>query len=683
MRFTIVKTIFFKEMLDTLRDKRTLIAMVGVPIVLYPALFILIAQVALVQISKIKETPSKVALVTEEMEYMSERIQEIPLVELQAGEDPEARLLEGELDAIVVVEGPIEEPLASGNTVDVEIRFDSTAPASKEAADRLEVALRERGQNLLAERLDAQGLPESFATPLAVERVNAAPPAKTAGSLLGSILPLLMVVMLGVGAFYPAVDLTAGEKERGTFETLLSTPISKMEIVCGKFLTVFSLSMFTGFLNLASMMATLLFQLSQIAPGGQGPLDANLLQVPPQSAGAIVIVLVPLSFFISAVMMTVALLARSFKEAQNYVTPFFVAITVPAAVVAIPGIDLSEAVRLIPIANASLLFRDLMMGTVAIDTIFVVFTATNIYALLALVVASWMFQREEVILSEEKGIPLTLRRSSFQPRELPTTGLSLSLFGLIMLLLFYAGSYVQARDVASGLVITQYLLIAAPILLILWFARVNLARTLQLTRPPWLSLLGVAVMMPAWAVLAAQMGIWQEMAMPAPESYLTEMERIFTDMGEAQGSLTLLFILAVSPGICEELAFRGAILSGLRGKLPPWALIIVVGALFGLFHLSVYRFFPQAMSGFLLTYLALRTRSIFPAVLAHISLNGILIQIERVPKPIMETLAAPTFEQDGFRMATVLAAAVVLAAGIATVEWNAGRQPFSAPAQLS
>ncbi len=679
MRFAIIKTIFFKEMLDTLRDKRTLIAMIGVPIVLYPALFIMIAQVALIQLEKIEETPSRVALLTEEMDFLRERIEAFPLIELQEGEDPEAQLLEGDLDAIVVVEGAIEQPLAAGETVHLEIRFDSTAAASNKAADRLVHAMVEHGEGLLAERLDAQGLPESFAVPLLIKRVNTAPPAKKTGSLLGSILPLMMVVMLGVGAFYPAVDLTAGEKERGTFETLLSTPTSKLEIVCGKFLTVFSLSMFTGFLNLASMIATLVFQLSQMAPDGEGPLDATLFEIPPQSIGAIVLVLIPLSFFISAIMMTVSLLARSFKEAQNYVTPFFLGITLPAGVVAIPGIDLSESARLIPIANASLLFRDLMMGTVAIDTIFTVFIATSIYALLALVLASWMFQREEVILSEEKGIPLTLRRASFEPLETPTPGLSLGLFGMVMLLLFYAGSYAQARDIASGLVITQYLLIAAPVLFVLWFARINLKSALQLTRPPWISLLGVAAMMPAWAVLAAQVGIWQENLMPAPESYLTAMQRIFEEMGEAQSVPMLLFILALSPGICEELAFRGAILSGLRDKLPSWATVLVVGVLFGLFHLSIYRFFPQALSGFLLTYLALRTRSIFPAMLAHISLNGILTQVERIPEPIMETITAPNFEQDGFHVGAVAAAAIMMTAGIGIVEWQARRHARRTP----
>jgi sodium transport system permease protein len=427
------------------------------------------------------------------------------------------------------------------------------------------------------------------------------------------------------------------------------------------------------------MIATLVFQLSQIESGGGGALDASLYRLPPQSIGAIVLVLIPLSFFISAIMMTVSLLARSFKEAQNYVTPFFLAITFPAGIVAIPGIDLSDSARLIPIANASLLFRDLMTGTVAIDTIFIVFIATSIYALLALLLAAWMFQREEVILSEEKGIPLTLRRASFEPLEMPTPGLSLGLFGMVMLLLFYAGSYVQARDIASGLVITQYLLIAAPVIFVLWFARINLKSALQLTRPPWISLLGVAIMMPAWAVLAAQVGIWQEKIMPAPESYLTEMQRIFEELGEAQSVPMLLFILALSPGICEELAFRGAILSGLRDKLPSWASVLVVGLLFGLFHLSIYRFFPQALSGFLLTYLALRTRSIFPAILAHLSLNGILTQIERIPEPIMETITAPNFEQDGFNVGAVAAAAIVLTAGIGVVEWEARRHARRIP----
>ncbi len=182
------------------------------------------------------------------------------------------------------------------------------------------------------------------------------------------ILPLIMVLMIAVGAFYPAVDLTAGEKERGTFETLLSTPTSKIEIVAGKFLTVFALAMTTGILNLASMAATFILLASQIQPllGGQINFEVHL---PFQAFFIILFVMVPLAFFISAVMMSVAVMTRSFKEAQNYVTPVFMAIMLPGVFAGMPGAELTAANQFIPIYNVVLLFKDLMTGEAGFNAV--------------------------------------------------------------------------------------------------------------------------------------------------------------------------------------------------------------------------------------------------------------------------------------------------------------------------
>src|SRR5690606_38394741 len=130
----------------------------------------------------------------------------------------------------------------------IEIQYDSAEPSSQIARERVEEVLRERSKDLLQQRLERQELTEDYITPLKVESENVAPPSKTTGAILGHALPILLVVMLGLGAFYPAIDLTAGEKERGTFESLLTTPISKLDIVVGKYITVCILSIVTGLL---------------------------------------------------------------------------------------------------------------------------------------------------------------------------------------------------------------------------------------------------------------------------------------------------------------------------------------------------------------------------------------------------------------------------------------------------
>jgi len=671
MKARVVRTIFFKELLDTFRDRRTLIAMVGVPVVLYPALFILATQATLLQQSRMEKTRAKVAVVGEDASQIVGWLEADAKIEVTQSDEPLADLEAGKLDAVVTVPAGLAETLASGGTAEIEIAYDAAEVVSRKASDRLEDALRKARDALIQERIENEGLVETFAKPLKLNWQDVAPPSKATGSILGTILPLLMVVMLGVGAFYPAVDLTAGEKERGTFETLLSTPTSKMEIVFGKFFAVFTLSMLTGLLNLASMIATLLFQLTQIINAAEGSdFTLDITDIPPQTFAAILLVLIPLSLFISAMMMTVALLARSFKEAQNYVTPFFMALIIPASIVAIPGVELTPGTQFIPVGNVSLLFRDLMMGKASLDAVFVVFLTTTVYALIALVIATWMFQREEVILSEESGIPLTFKRDRIEARELPSLGTSLGIFAVVMLLIFYGATYAQSRHLHLGLLLTQYALILVPILLALWYVKADLKATLNLRRARWGATLGTLLMAPAWVVISIQLAVYHNKVLPAPPELMELAEKLFAVSDLPGGVWTLLFIVAVSPAICEEVLFRGLLLSGFRHRLPQWATILAVGILFGFFHLSVYRLVPTGLTGIFFAYLVVRSGSIYLAMFAHVVLNGLSILIEtgNFPASVMKYLESANIEESGLPLWLVGAALVVFVAGVLLLE---------------
>ncbi len=676
MKARIVRTIFFKELLDTFRDRRTLIAMVGVPVILYPALFILATQATLIQQSRMEKTRAKVAVTGEDASQIVGWLEAEEKIEVTPSDEPLADLEAGKLDAVVTVPAGVAEALEAGGTAEIEIAYDAAEVVSRKASDRLEEVLRKARDALIAERIENEGLADTFAKPLKLTWENVAPPSKATGSILGTILPLLMVVMLGVGAFYPAVDLTAGEKERGTFETLLSTPTSKMEIVFGKFFAVFTLSMLTGLLNLASMIATLLFQLTQIMDATEGTDFAlDITDIPPQTFAAILLVLIPLSLFISAMMMSVALLARSFKEAQNYVTPFFMALIIPASIVAIPGVELTPGTQFIPVGNVSLLFRDLMMGKATLDEVFIVFLVTTVYALIALVIATWMFQREDVILSEESGIPLTFNRDRIEARELPSLGTSLGIFAVVMLLIFYAATYAQSRNLHLGLLLTQYGLILVPVLLALWYVKANPKTTLNLRPPRAGAALGTLLMAPAWVVISIQLGVYHNRVLPAPPELMELAEKLFAVSELPGGVWTLLFIVAISPAICEEVLFRGMLLSGFRQRLPQWAAILAVGILFGFFHLSIYRLVPTGLTGIFFTYLVLRSGSIYLAMFAHFVLNGLSILIEtgNFPAFVMDFLENANIEQSGLPLWVVGTAIAVFLAGIILME-SAGRQ---------
>lgn len=670
MNFRIVQTIFRKEMRDTLRDRRTLVAMIAVPVVLYPALLLVTSQTALMHKNRVEAKASRVVLDAPEPGPLVDWLEEMDQVVVVYHEDPKAALLNGEVQAILSVPGDVEARLAANETAHLTIQYDATEAESREAVERLRESFERHKAGLLHARLEALGLPDAYAEPIKIGSKNIAPPEKTAGTLIGTVLPLLMITMVGVGALYPAIDLTAGEKERGTFETLLSTPTAKFDMVCGKFITVFLLAILAGMLNLGSMLLTFAFLMGQISTES-APIQ---MDISARMIGAIAIVLVPLAFLISAVMMAVSVLARSFREAQNFVTPVFVLILFPAGVAALPGTKLTAVTQVIPITNVSLLFKELMTGGGSLDSAFIVFISTAVYALLALVVAGWMFQREEILLSEEKGIPLSLRRAHFTPRPVPTPGMALFLFAFCVLLLFYVGTYAQTWAIYPGIFITQYALFLVPTVFILWFTKIDLRAALSLRIPAPGAVAGTVLLTAGWLVLIIQLSYWQNLFMPVPDEMKQAMEKLLDTETQGVSLLVVFLAIAVSPAICEEVLFRGGILSGLRSRMPVWACVVVVGLLFGAMHLSVYRVVLTGLSGMVLTYVVLRGRSIYLGMLGHFIVNGSAVLLVSGLLPGLAERVEP-METQGVPPLWLSAAFAVFATGIAIVEWSARRRP--------
>ncbi len=675
MNLKTVYTILRKELLETLRDKRTLIAMIGIPVILYPLMFLVSTQVIMIQQGRIDERNSKIAITGEPSEQLNQWLEKIEKVKVIQSKAPTDDLLAGEIHAIVSATGKPADILAQFGTAEVNIKYDSTAPDSNKARQRINEALKEESKQILQARLEKEGLKEEFTKPLAIENENLAPPQKQTGSMLGMILPMIMIVMLGTGAFYPAIDVTAGEKERGTFETLLSTPTAKSEIVCGKFLTVFILSLITGLLSLGSMVLCLMFQLSQMA-GAAGDAQFSLASFQLSAANilAIFIILIPLAFFICSVMMSIALFARNFKEAQNYVTPFFMVIILPGVAAGLPGMELTRTTMFIPITNVALLFKELLMGTASPEAIISVFITTAVYAMIALTVAVWIFQKEDIILSEEKGLPITFDRSAFIPRPTPTPGMAIMFFAMAFLFLFYIGTYVQTRDIIIGSFVTQWGLFCLPILAILWFTKIDIKKTLSLNTPHFGSLIATILMATAMIILGHQYTTWQGNFIKPPAEYAEMMKTLFENTTPAK-LILLLGAIALSPAVCEEVLFRGVILSGLRSRCSVRFSIITTGILFGLMHIYISQIIPTALLGIVITYLVIRSNSLFTGILFHLINNSIavLFATSYVPKPILTFVS--DYEQSYFPIWLTLTALLLLATGITLLELTKKKRP--------
>jgi sodium transport system permease protein len=245
----------------------------------------------------------------------------------------------------------------------------------------------------------------------------------------------------------------------------------------------------------------------------------------------------------------------------------------------------------------------------------VTFLVSGFYAWLASRMAVRLFDRTEQL--EHERTPRHIRRQ--EGDYLPEVGL---LLAASFLLMFYAGQLLQSWDSLWGTAISQILVVLLPGLVAIFLLRLPLS-TLAFTKPRWQLLLGALLISPLTAGLGIGISELQAMVLPIPENYA----RAFLEMVMPAGrSLPLaVIIFAVLPAICEEILFRGAVLGLLRKKLKPTALIIIVGVLFGAFHLSTYRFLTTALLGVVLSSLVAIGGSIFPAMILHASHNAILI----------------------------------------------------------
>jgi sodium transport system permease protein len=617
-----VRKVFLKEVRETLRDRRTLLIMLVVPVFLYPALMVVMEQLILIGRRSLEEQAVSVSVSGASGAALAflERDSSLRVtpVSVVAAEP----LASGGADAVVRFDGP-EGP--AGETRSVRVFYDASQDRSRRARELVTARLDEWGDSLVAARLSARGLPPSFATPLVVADSSVATPERLGGYALGRFLPPLLILMTLLGAFFPAIDLTAGEKERGTLETLLTTPVPAREIVAGKFLTVCATAMTTATLNMVSLLLTFqsgIFQLTRSS-------DFSF-SIPLATGVLVVLLMVPLAVFFGAIALGIAVRAQSFKEAQNHLAPLQFAIIVPMYLPMIPGISLSYPVALVPIGGIALLFRELMSGTATLGPALVAVLAMALYAALALRFAATMFGREEVLFGggsgsrEAAGFRERLAAWRDAARDVPRPTESLAFVAFIGLLYFYVGVRLQVVGMERGLLAAQWLLLGLPAVLFAVLGPYRARATLALRTPAPRALAAAALIMIGGVPVGWALGWLQGLFLDIPEDFLRMFQQLLT--ADTPGRFAwLILLIAVTPAICEELVFRGVLLQGLARELSMARAVVGSALVFAAFHLSfetVIRFLPTFWLGLLMAFVVWHTRSLVASMLMHFINNA-------------------------------------------------------------
>ena len=402
MNFARILTVYFKELKDSLRDRRTVISMIVVPTLIMPVLIFGIGKVASGVFNKAKSEVARIMVIGADGSpeivaalEKSERLQIVPFTE-----NWKELVAEKKIRAVVSIpknylSGPDDSAPVMMYSYEGELK-------SRLAVREIEKLLTSFRESMVQDELKQRGLPASLIEPFVIEWENVAPPEKVGGNQLGGMVPYLIIILCFTGAMYPAMDLTAGEKERGTMETLLCSPVARVNIVLGKFLMVLTGSLGSMLLALLSMGLSF-FVIGNVMDGSATAATAAnaapgmMPTIDPLGALGVLAMVLPVAVLFSAVIFTVALFAKSYKEAQSYVAPLIFVVLMPAMVGILPGIELNATLAMVPILNLSLVCKEMLSGVWHWGYIAIIFGSTCIYAAAALGLAVQMFKRESVI----------------------------------------------------------------------------------------------------------------------------------------------------------------------------------------------------------------------------------------------------------------------------------------------
>jgi sodium transport system permease protein len=465
-------------------------------------------------------------------------------------------------------------------------------------------------------------------SPLRVVRLMVEPDEPGAISTLSltALVPLILILMTITGAVYPAIDLTAGERERGTLEILVAAPVPRMSLLLAKYIAVVSVAMLTATVNLTMMLITIEFN---------GLTEEVFKQtgITPRLVVQLLFLLFLFAAFFSAVLLTLTSFARSFKEAQAYLIPLMLASLAPGVIGMMPGLRLAGVLAVTPLVNIVLLARDLSEGPVHVSTVAIVVVSTLMYALAAIAGAARIFGAEAVLYSEQSGWGDLLRRPSAPQATSSVAGAMLCvalLFPGFLTVIGLQQQFGSGPPLRYLVVASMVLFIGLPIIAML-LGRIRFRSALQLWWPPWLAWPAALMLAFASAVLILRLldGM-QSMGLTflggeMRQRFVADMWRQWRGYGPDWVDWVAVAFALI--GVAEEIFFRGFLFSALRASASKGATIFSSAALFGLFHCvsSIDQLVPSTLMGLLLGWICWNTRSVLPGLVLHAAYNLTLV----------------------------------------------------------
>ncbi len=709
-----IRILFNKEMKDIFRDRKSVLMMFFVPVVLYPLIFLVAFFILSMMQTGVSTQVYHIAL-----DGMPDSRMESRLNEIQKKDNKEKKTYEimyfnkDDFDAItkawnefdkdnkknkkteessesitVKKDGLGEKDTAlKDSSIDLQklniaralkeesiqvyvryenkdyhIYYNSSITNSMQTARLVESALGDVKHDLVVENLKDKGLDaDAILNPIKVDDTDTATSEQSLGYFLGTIIPFMMIISLLVGVFTPAIDATSGEKERGTLETLLMMPVTNSQIIVAKFFSVALIGLITTLLSIASMAGLGAYILNLVSNSGVvdvGGIDigsflpAILITVP---------VLIVLSLFLTAISMCVTCFAKTYKEANMYMSPVMIVVMLTGYIGFIPNLEFDKTMAMIPVANVCLLIKNLLLFKVNMELVMIVIVSTAAYTGLVILALGKMYHSEAILFDEGRnGLALLERRSNMKRGGVPSSGDAWFVVLVGFLLLVYAGGLLQTHYGLNGVAASQIVLAAFPLLMAV-YTRKNVRKTFNLKKPKvgtgtaraWTGSLIMGFGMILLGIVISD--IMAEVFPTEGQAFYSTIENMFSG-----SALWVWAVVSVFPAICEELLFRGYILSGFRSRYPEWATVLAVGVCFGVFHTSVMRFPGTCLLGMAFAFIVCRTGSIIPGMILHCLNNSLAIISMYAPGFVDKYMPFAGENMSGTAMAMYAGIAVVM-----------------------
>jgi sodium transport system permease protein len=401
LRWADVRLLYRRELRSALRERNIVVNGILLPIFLYPLLLWLIYTGMTFVSGQTQGFASRIMLANlppahQELRKEFERDLRI---ELKDSQDPTADIRSGALDLVADFLPPGAGVSLDGN-FRVRLTYDGSKDRSSIARDRFEELLSRYRDRYLEHQASVFGVSPAQLQQFWVETRNVATSRQMGQFILGLMLPLFLIIMIAVGSMYPSIDSTAGEREKSTWETSMTIATPRANIIVAKYLYVATMATLAGILNLTAM---LLSMKAVLAPLMGNSAEEMSFRIPLASVPLILLLTILLAFFVAAGMMILASFARTFREGQAMVSPFYIAVFMPVLFLQVPGIQFTTGLALIPVVNVAMVFREAIAGTFHWPLIGITLAVEALCVALALWLAVAILRYEDFLIGSYGG----------------------------------------------------------------------------------------------------------------------------------------------------------------------------------------------------------------------------------------------------------------------------------------